>query len=176
MLKIPSRKRTKKNGNERLNLIPILDSVFIFIFFLLMSVNFVQLFEINSDVPLLSDKKPPEDKKPLALTLTIRENNIAIATGIPSTVRKTVNKLPDGSYDLLDLHDFLIKLKNQFPNEKDAILEPLIDLTYEELVKIMDAVRIFSKTDQELFINDKNGLQQKVEELFNNIIFGNIQS
>ena len=176
MLKIPSRKRTKKSKDERLNLIPILDSVFIFIFFLLMSVNFIQLYEINSDVPMLSSKKPPEDKKPLALTLTIRENNIAIATGLPSTVRKTINKLADGSYDLVDLHDYLISLKNQFPQEKDAIIEPLIDVTYEDLVKIMDAVRLFNKTDPEIFTKDANGLQQKMEELFNNIIFGNIQS
>jgi hypothetical protein len=35
---------------EKLNLVPILDSVFIFIFFLLMSAQFVDVYEIGSSV------------------------------------------------------------------------------------------------------------------------------
>ena len=38
---------------EKPNLIPIMDAVFIFIFFLLMSAQFIDLFEIGSSVPMV---------------------------------------------------------------------------------------------------------------------------
>jgi biopolymer transport protein ExbD len=45
MLKIPTSRKRKK-PEEKLNLVPIMDSVFIFIFFLLMSASFLKIYEI----------------------------------------------------------------------------------------------------------------------------------
>ncbi len=58
MIRVPTRKR-KKKGYAPLNLVPIMDAVFIFIFFLIMSSSFVKMFEIQSDVPIISDAPPP---------------------------------------------------------------------------------------------------------------------
>ena len=58
----PTSRRTKKK-KQGLNLIPILDAIFILIFFLLMSAQFVKIYEIGSDVPIVSDQEPPKDKK-----------------------------------------------------------------------------------------------------------------
>ena len=52
--KLPSRRRRAKKG-DGINLTPILDAVFIFIFFLILSAQFIKTFEINSDIPLVSD-------------------------------------------------------------------------------------------------------------------------
>ena len=57
MLRAPSR-RKRKEPVKRLNLIPILDAVFIFIFFLLMSANFIKIYEVQSDVPIVSTTPP----------------------------------------------------------------------------------------------------------------------
>ena len=57
-MKLPSSRR-KKKPDEKLNLVPIMDSVFIFIFFLLMSAQFIHVMEIGSPVPILSAAEPP---------------------------------------------------------------------------------------------------------------------
>lgn len=176
MYRAPSR-RSKKQTNSRLNLIPILDSVFIFIFFLLMSASFLKIYEIQSDVPILSSAEPPKTKKiPLALTVKVNPSTVDVFTGVPSRLNKSFSKLPSGEYDLESLHNYLISIKRNNLDEKTVILEPLTDINYEELTKIMDSLRMLRKTDPGLFTKDKDGLDVKIEELFNNIIFGNIQS
>lgn len=169
--------RRKKNRDQKLNLIPILDAVFIFIFFLLMSAQFIKIFEIGSDIPMVSNGPPPKDqKKPLALTLTIKKDKLTLSSGVPSRVVKTFGKVADNQYDLLALHDYLVQLKMQYTNENSIIFEPLIDLTYEEIVKIMDSVRLLNKTDDAIYKKDKDGVDVEVKTLFNKIVFGNILS
>lgn len=172
----PTSRRSKKK-KERLNLIPILDAVFILVFFLLMSAQFVKIYEIGSDVPIISDQEPPKDKKkPLALTLTISKKGFTIKTGVPSTTYKTISKNQEGNYNLLALHDVLVQIKKRNVGEETIVFEPVIDLSYEEIVKIMDAVRILEKTDDAIFKKDKNDGDVQVKTLFSKIMFGNIMS
>ncbi|WP_127717741.1 biopolymer transporter ExbD [Halobacteriovorax sp. HLS] len=176
MYRAPSRRKNKKEVKKP-NLIPILDAVFIFIFFLLMSASFLNIHEIQSDVPIISNQEPPKNKKPpLALTLKIRASNIQILTGVPGSVRKSIGKNSDGDYDLVALRTYLIGLKKSNATEKDIVLEPLVDLQYEELVKIMDSVRILKNTDPDIWTTGKDGSDIRIKELFSNIVFGNIQS
>tara|TARA_R110000868_G_scaffold340216_1_gene600897 strand:+ start:12315 stop:12845 length:531 start_codon:yes stop_codon:yes gene_type:complete len=171
----PSRRKAKKEFVKP-NLIPILDAVFIFIFFLLMSANFVKIYEIPSDVPIISDAEPPPNQKPLALTLKISASYIEIQTGVPARTYTRIGKAADGFYDLEKLHSTLIDLKNRNLKEETAIFEPIVDLTYEEIVKIMDATRELRNTDPALFAKDKDGVEMRLKALFPKIIFGNIQS
>ena len=175
MYRIPSR-RKKLHRVEKPNLIPILDAVFIFIFFLLMSASFIKIFEISSNIPLISDKEPPKKEKPLALTLKITDNAINIYTGVPGVLRKQVRKTSPDEYNLEELRGFLINLKKKYITKNTLILEPMIDISYERLIQIMDSVRMLQRTDPVLYRKNKNGIDEKVEDLFSNIIFGNIQS
>lgn len=174
MLRKPSRKNYKYEF-KRPNLIPILDAVFIFIFFLLLSANFLNVYEINSNVPTVSSAPPPKNKKPLNLGLKIENNRIKIYTGVPWKLLKTINNR-DGKYNLNLLHDYLIAVKKKNLGERTITLEPRDTVEYESLVKIMDTVRIFKTTDPSFYIKTKDGMDQKVEALFDDIIFGNIKS
>lgn len=176
MYKAPSGRRKSRLKNDKPNLVPIMDAVFIFIFFLLMSANFTKIFEIVSDVPIISTNPPPEKKIPLALTLKIQDKSIEVYTGVPSSLRKSFGMMEDGKYDLDGLHAYLLDIKKNNLTENSVIFEPLVDLTYDELIKIMDKVRMIDNTDEEIFIKDKNGIDVKMKDLFSNIIFGNIQS
>lgn len=170
-----SRKRKKKDS--RINLIPILDSVFIFIFFLLMSANFLKVFEIQSDVPTISDAPPPKNKEiPLALTIKVTKDSLVVSTGVPAKVRKVIKNKEPEVYDIDSLHDYLLGLKKGNVKENTAILEPKHDVQYDKLIKIMDSIRLFRDTDEALFIKDKNGISKRLEMLFGNIVFGNIMS
>lgn len=177
MLRAPSGRRKSRSNTARLNLVPILDAVFIFIFFLLMSASFLNLFEISSDVPIISSTPPPKNQqKPLALTLIITNQEIQIATGVPSVVRRRFGRDQEGKYDLEALRTYLIDLKKQFVKESTAIFEPRINVDYSTLVEIMDAVRLLRPTDEDIFYKDKDGVDRKAEALFDNIVFGNILS
>ncbi len=177
MYQRPSRKRPKTELPQ-LNLIPILDSVFIFIFFLLMSSNAISIFEISSDIPIVSTKQPPKQKKkPLALTLEIRSKSLRLLSGIPSRPLKNFENIENGrTYDLVSLRSYLIGLKKKFIDEKTIVIEPLADVTYEEIIKIMDSVRMFKNTDEGIYKKDSAGQDIKINDLFSDIIFGNIQS
>jgi biopolymer transport protein ExbD len=169
--------RHKKKKEEGINLVPILDAVFILIFFLLMSAQFVKIYEIGSNVPIISNSEPPKDKKkPLALTLTISKRGFKLASGVPSRTIKSISKTDDGKYDLIALHDYLINIKKNNLSEEVIVFEPVVDLTYEDIVKIMDSVRMLKKTDDTLFKKDKDGIDVQIKTLFSKIMFGNLMS
>ncbi|MCF8057933.1 MAG: biopolymer transporter ExbD [Bacteriovoracaceae bacterium] len=175
MLRAPSR-RKRKDPPQRLNLIPILDAVFIFIFFLLMSANFIKIFEVQSDVPIISSDSPPPKEKPLALTVKVTGTSLNIYKGVPSALIKKINKTASGDYDLESLHTYVVQLKQNFKSERSVILEPIVDIDYESIVKIMDAIRLFRNTDEKVWIKDKDGVETQAKYLFDKIVFGNIRS
>ncbi len=176
MLRVPT-SRKRKRPEEKLNLVPIMDSVFIFIFFLLMSASFLKIYEIGSDVPIVSDAEPPKNQKdPLALTLIAETNQIILARGIPSQRVQKFERQPDGQFNYEEIHAALINLKKAHVDENTIIFEPVGDLTYEEIVKLMDAVRMLNKTDEAIFRTNKDGIDEKVKELFSKIIFSNLMS
>ncbi|EQC44665.1 biopolymer transporter ExbD [Bacteriovorax sp. Seq25_V] len=176
MYRKPSRKHKSKNMTKP-NLIPILDSVFIFIFFLLMSANFVKIFEISSDVPIISDQEPPKEKKDaLNLSLKIYASSITLHSGNNERTIFKVGKDENGDYDLYKLREKLIQIKKSHSDEDTVIFMPKADIDYETLVKIMDTVRDLKDTDPEIWTKTKAGDDKKVTKLFNNIIFGDTQS
>lgn len=176
MLKVPSSRKRRK-PQEKLNLVPIMDSIFIFIFFLLMSATFLKINEVGSDVPIISDAEPPKEQKdPLALTLKMDTDELTLSRGIPSRTVQTYKRQADGQFNLDELHVTLIGLKKQHIDENSIILEPEGDLTYEEIVKIMDTVRKLNKTDEAIYKPNKDGIDEKLKELFSKIIFSNLMS
>ena len=176
MLKVPSARKRKK-PEDKLNLVPIMDSIFIFIFFLLMSATFLKINEVGSDVPIISEVEPPKDEKdPLALTLKVDTNEMTLSRGIPSRPVQTFKRQQDGLFNLDELHVALIDLKKQNIQENTILFEPVGDLTYEEIVKIMDSIRKLNKTDDAIYRPNKEGVDEKLKELFSKIVFSNLMS
>lgn len=177
MLKVPTSRKRKK-PEDKLNLIPIMDSIFIFIFFLLMSATFLKINEVGSDVPIVSDQEPEKDEKnPLALTLVADTNEITLSKGVPSREIRTFQRNKEtGLFNYEELHSELINIKKEHLKENTIVLEPIGDLTYEEIVKIMDAVRILNRTDEAIYRPNKDGVDEQLKELFTKIIFGNLMS
>lgn len=176
MLRVPTSRKRKK-PEEKLNLVPIMDSIFIFIFFLLMSASFLKIYEIGSPIPIISDQEPPpkkDDKEPLALTMVLNTNEIIISSGLPSKELKKFTRQPDGQFNYEEIHTMLIDLKKQHLDEDSVIFEPVGDLTYEEIVKVMDAVRVLNNTDEAIFKPNKDGVDEKIKNLFDRIIFSNL--
>ncbi len=178
MYTLPSR-RQKKKRNDKLNLVPILDSVFILIFFLLLSAQFIKLFEINSNVPIVSSKSPPPPKKqkePLSLTVEIKKGELVFLTGSNQVELKKFPANTEGEYPFVEVHTFLIELKKKHIDEQTIIFEPDEDIEYEQIVKLMDTVRLLEKTDETIYRKDEIEGDVPLEFLFDDIVFGNITS
>lgn len=176
MLRVPTSRKRKK-PDEKLNLVPIMDSIFIFIFFLLMSASFLKIYEIGSPIPIISDQEQPKDKKePLALTMVLDNNEIILSSGVPSTTIQKFARQPDGEFNYDEIHSFLIEIKKKNLDEDSIIFEPIGDLTYEEIVKVMDAVRVLNKLDEAIFKPNREGIDEKIKTLFDKIIFSNLMT
>lgn len=170
---INSIKRRKKN-TSKLNLIPILDSVFIFIFFLLMSAQFLDIYEIGSEAPAVMTIQDVKSKKlPLNLILDINNERILVKTGLDEKIVKTISKQNSG-YDLIELSKILFAIKQNNIDEETVILRPDSTVPYYEIIRVIDIVKELTK-DQETIIgtNDK-GKQITTRTLFNKIVFETI--
>lgn len=174
MYRMPSRRKRNKVTDEKVNLVPMLDAIFNFIFFLLITSSFVTIFQISSPLPILSDKElPKQDKKPLALTVAIDASKIIIKTGIPSRVVQTFSKEGE-DYPWESIHQYFITLKKDNMHEDSAILEPDNAVAYLDIVKLMDSIRTLTKSDESLYSKDTQGVPIKLELLFSTVLFGNI--
>ena len=146
--------RRKMKKPPKLNLIPILDAIFIFIFFLLMSAQFIDIYEIGSDAPITSTSSPEMKKEPLNLTIVLSGEDVIVKTGLDENIYK---KYKVSQLD--QLNEGLIELKKLHPTEDSAILKPSSSFQYEKIVKVIDSTREIKKT--ECFCN--SGRQRKQE-------------
>lgn len=143
---------------EKLNLVPILDSVFIFIFFLLMSAQFVDVYEIGSSVPMtkeVPDKK--EEKDPLNLTLEVNKEKIVVKTGLKNPQTRTF-----ASTERDEMRSYLRVLKQKNPTENTMILKADPKVSFQFLVTVIDGTQGSKDSKEKLFeqiVFDNNGVK-----------------
>ncbi len=132
--------RRKIKAEFKPDLIPIMDGVFIMIFFLLAIGNFIKINEIGSDLPIYKinlNKKPPEKKFALKVSLT--------KDVVRLTDSSTGKELFETSYqadpDLISLTQKVKELKQQHQEDDRATIVSSLDVKYLQLVKVLDAVR-----------------------------------
>lgn len=164
--------RKRKPTIQKLNVIPILDAVFIFIFFLLMSAQFLEIYEIGSDAPSVKTVESIQDKKPpLNLTLDISPKNITVKTGLEGKIFKVIELNQQGNYDLEVLYKTLTDIKKNNIDEESVILRPNSTVPYKKIVWIMDTCRDLKQDEPTLVAKGKNGATKETRILFNQIIF-----
>ena len=168
------RKIKRKATIQKLNVIPILDAVFIFIFFLLMSAQFLEIYEIGSDAPSVKTVESQDKKPPLNLTLDISGNGIVVKTGMDGNVVRNIKMNTEGNYDLDGLYKTLLEIKKNNIEEESVVLRPTSKVAYKKIVWIMDACREIKKDDPALASKGKNGKMKETRTLFNQIIFETI--
>jgi biopolymer transport protein ExbD len=132
---------------EKLNLVPILDSVFIFIFFLLMSAQFVEVYEIGSSVPMVQKvKEELNEKDPLNLTVEVSKDQIIVKTGLKQKAVKTFSM-----GDELKIKEYLKDLKATHPNENTITFKADPKLSFQKLVTVIDSTQANENYKGKLF-------------------------
>lgn len=141
------RQRHELKKPEKINLIPIMDAVFIFIFFLLMSAQFVKVHEIGSSVPMVREVKEDKiDKDPLNLVLEIHSDKVIVRKGKDGV---EAGKFNDDQWD--KLRQFLMGLKKSHPKEKVAQIRPQGKVPFDRLIKVIDHAKEEPASKTKLF-------------------------
>ncbi len=167
------RKIKKKAAPCKPNVIPILDAVFIFIFFLLMSAQFLEIYEIGSDAPAVktvSENQPKDKKPPLNLTLVVNKEEIVMKTGLDGNIHKTIG-MKDGNYNLEELAQELVTLKKGHASETSVIIRPDSKVEYKKIVYIMDTCRELPSATPSIIAKNDKGESVETRTLFEQIIF-----
>lgn len=178
MLKRPSARR-KSRGSEEVDLplVPIMDAFVTLIAFLLLATSMLAVTLIDTPVPVVSSL-PDDDKKdtkPLMLTLRIEQEGLTLSSAFRRIPEQKFPKIDKG-YDLDKLHDALVAIRQQFPTERNIVFNPLGDIKYNDLVQLMDTVRLITKTDPPQFVKGEDGIDKPDPYLFANVVFGNVLS
>ncbi len=144
---------------EKLNLVPILDSVFIFIFFLLMSAQFVDVYEIGSSLPMTKEAKDEkQEKDPLNLTLEVTKDQVVVKTGLRKTISRSF-----ASTQMKEMKDYLSELKRTHPKENTMILKADPKVPFQNLVTVIDGTQAPKDSKDKLFeqiVFDNSGVNK----------------
>jgi biopolymer transport protein TolR len=177
MLKRPSSRRKGGNEEVNLNLVPMLDALVTLIAFLLFTMSFMSFVSIESPVPVASTNELERNmkEKPLQLTLTLKEKEVEIWSPFRKVPSQTIAHTPEGTPNVLEIHDALLKIKAKFPTETKIIFVPAGATSYDFMISVMDAVRTIEKTDSPIYVkNVKTGVDEPLKTLFPEVIFGNL--
>lgn len=176
MLSRPSNRRKGNREQINLNLVPILDTMVTLIGFMLFTMSFLSLVTIESPFPEASSKVLEQKLKerPLQLTVSLRADEIEVWSPFDKFPSKTIKHKPEGP-DLMGMHQALIEVKKQFPNDTKVIFVPNASANYLLMISAMDAMRSLDATDPTIYVkNAQTGVDEAVKTLFPEVIFGNL--
>lgn len=124
----------------RLNIVSMIDVFAVLVFFLLVSSSLAatRLNVISLNLPS-PDKAIDPDKVELQLTATVRKGVIQVSDH-RGAIRNIANT-PAG-YNLAALSDLLVEVKKSSPADQNITLMMEPDVVYDDMVKIMDVVRL----------------------------------
>lgn len=149
---------------ERVNLVPVMDAVFIFIFFLLFSSQFIKIFEIETEAPIVSEVPNNQklEKDPLNLKVIVEsDKSITLKRGIDEIVVGKYNV--DNKEDVVKVKTKLLQYRKSFPKEDYLTISPLPSIAYEEIVKVIDLVQTLP--DKELGLEVAPGMKKIYKQI-----------
>ena len=144
------------------DLIPIMDGVFIMIFFLLAIGNFTKINEIGSDLPIYRvNPNPNPEKLKFSLRVLISPNRVKLVNDVNKETLFEGDLNNDPKLSLLSQR--VVELKQQYADQDRAIITSDINVKYLQLVRVLDAVRQYKPA----------GIDTENIKLFNQFVFEN---
>jgi biopolymer transport protein ExbD len=128
-------------GRDDLNIVPMIDMMVILVFFLIFTAVFSKTNILQLNLPASNTVAPLDLPKGLKLEIIIRPDDLVINDRNSGPLKVLANTA--GGYDLQNLSEFMRRVKSQFPDMTDATILPSPEVSYDTLVQVMDAVRIY---------------------------------
>jgi biopolymer transport protein ExbD len=121
-----------------LDVTTFLNLMVVLIPFLLITAVFSRITIMELNLPTAAGGRAA-DKPQVTIEVIVRKNVLQIGDG-----RSVVATIPkaDGKYDLKKLSEYLQRIKARYSEKDDAtvLIEP--DIDYEDMIHVMDAVRV----------------------------------
>lgn len=137
-----SKRHHYKRGDEQveLDITTFLNLMVVLIPFLLVTAVFsrITIQELNLPTEAAGGAQP--DKPLVTIEVIIRKDKLQITDG--SRITATINKLEDGKYDIKKLSSHLLELKGKYEEKQDATILVESDIEYEDIIHVMDAVKV----------------------------------
>lgn len=127
-------------GRDDLNIVPMIDMMVILVFFLIFTAVFSKTNILQLNLPA-NASAPLDLPKGLKLEVIIRPNDLVINDRNSGPLKLLENTA--GGYDLDGLSEFMRRVKSQYPQMTDATILPGPNVSYDTLVQVMDAVRVY---------------------------------
>ena len=140
------RRRRSHDTEVELNITAFLNLMVVLIPFLLINAVFAQVSILQLDLPAVNDSSTPsedDEKDKLVLEVLIYGNRYEVVDRNTSAVLKIVKNNGE-TPNSTGLHDYLVKVKEKFPNETAITLLCEDDTPYEVMIHTMDAVRLYN--------------------------------
>ena len=145
--------RAGKKEPPELDITTFLNLMVVLVPFLLITAVFSRITIMELDMP--AGAAGPQDNKPkIQVEVIVRESGLELGNG-----QGVIAKIPkvEDKYDLPKLSEYLIKIKQNYPDKTDATILIEEEIQYDFMVKVMDAVR-----NAEVEQDGINGMQKVV--------------
>ncbi len=129
------------HGRDDLNIVPMIDMMVILVFFLIFTAVFSKTNILQLNLPASSNAAPLDLPKDLKLEIIIRPDELVVNDRNSGPLLTIANSAT--GYDIENLSQFMRRIKSQFPQMTDATILPSPATSYDTLVQVMDAVRVY---------------------------------
>ena len=160
-----------------LNLAPILDIIVSIVPLLLLSIAFVQVKMIDSQVPQVVAEAAQRANNKTETTVTLK---VSKTKGFTFEVMKDGKNEPtavpnkNNAWDMDALYAAAFTIKEKSPEVFRVDLSPDGDVNLNELVVVMDKLRRNPDTKKVAFTDPANGQKVESELMFPNVLFANV--
>lgn len=139
--------RRHVNTDQPLNITPLIDILSNLVFFLMLSISFLQLRTLSASITQSSDSNDLDSEVSLTVTLMMGDYGYRATARDPSKKpneggerRKDLPKV-GGKFDTKGLQTWLLDIKLSAPKSDSVIITPEKDLPLADVVDAMDACR-----------------------------------
>jgi biopolymer transport protein ExbD len=129
---------------SELLLVPMIDIFTVLVTFLLMTAVFSRTVILELKLPGPDAPSAEVLPKDLVLEVVVRSNGLVVQDRNKGELKK-LPRAAGAPYDLAALQEYLQVVKAQFPQMTEATLLLENDIPYNDLVQVMDAVRILEQ-------------------------------
>jgi biopolymer transport protein ExbD len=150
-------KRRSKGPAHEIDVTTFLNLMVVLVPFLLITAVFSRLTIVELNLPS-SAGGPASNEEPFRVEVIVREVGIEITNGT-ATIATIPKK--DDEFDLQTLSDFMVALKQEYPDHDAASVLMEAHIPYDYLIQVMDIVRSI-----ELPVNGGNEGENAGEEEF----------
>jgi len=136
-----SRRHHYKRGDEQveLDITTFLNLMVVLIPFLLVTAVFSRITIQELNLPTQAAGGATPDKPLVTIEVIVRKDKLQLTDG--KRITATIDKV-DGKYNIKQLSEQLLELKGKYSDKQDATILVEPDIEYEDVIHVMDAVKI----------------------------------